>query len=383
MDFYQKASQFLNSFTSELDRTGLSIDIEEIDHLCLRVTNLSEYESWKAELAGLGTLLTESYINGRPIAVFKLLRPIKSADYWIDVIELPAPKPGRSYSFGFEHIEAVCKFPLENLLARRSELPFSLDNFHAPINRDVQLKLASGLVKFHDQSLEEIIKDETFENQKKRATRLAIFDFDDTLVKSKPEFLSASRAALSAFLKRDISEDECLEKARQTFPEFFANFGIKSTEEIQEVLQLFQTKWAGVSSQLFLPEGMHTLLSCLHSEGVELVVWTARDQETTISSLKHLKIDHFFTKVFAFDPITGSKPTPPADLSPFTLNRKVVLVGDSITDLTAAQNIGATFYQAGWVKTQSIGANADAICDMPLVCLDRMLSFFNRDSPAT
>ncbi len=379
MDFYQKASEFLGSFTSELDRTGLTIDIEAIDHLCLRVTSLSEYETWKVELSGLGTLLTESYINGRPIAVFKLQSPIKSASFWVDVIELPAPKPGRSYAFGFEHIEAVCKFPLENLLARRSELPFSLENYHATINRDVQLKLASGLIKFHDQSLEEIIRDEASENEKKRTTRLGVFDFDDTLVKSKPEFLAASRAALSEFLKRDVSEEECLEKARQTFPEFFANFDIKSAEDIQSVLRIFKDKWQTFATKLELPEGIHTLLSCLHSEGVELVVWTARDYDTTAACLKQLKIEHFFTHIFAFDPVAGSKPNPPADLAPFTNNRKVALVGDSITDLNAAQNIGATFLQAAWVQKQSINANLDSVCENPLLCLDRMLSLFNRD----
>lgn len=380
MDFYQKASQFLNSFTSELDRTGLLIDIEVIDHLCLRVTSLKEYEAWKVELSGLGRLLTESYINGRPIAVYKLHLPIKSGHYWVDLIELPAPKLGRSYSFGFEHIEAVCKFPLENLLARRSDLPFSLENFHAPANRDLQLKLSSGLIKFHDQSLEELIEGETFEAQRKRSSRLAVFDFDDTLVESKQAYLAASRAALSAFLGRDISEDECRQKARQTFPEFFANFDIESAADTQEVLRLFRTKWNDVSGHVVLPEGIHTLLSCLHSEGIDLVIWTARDQETTSECIKRLNIDHFFSHLFAFDPTVGSKPVPPPMLKILTENRKVALVGDSITDLNAAKNIGSAFYQAAWVHKQSISADAVTVCEAPLFCLDRLLSFYNRDT---
>jgi predicted metalloenzyme YecM/phosphoglycolate phosphatase-like HAD superfamily hydrolase len=378
LDFYQKASEFLGRFTAELDRTGLTIDIEEIDHLCLRVSSLSEYEAWKTEFSDLGTLLTESYINGRPIAVFKLHIPVKSGNFWVDLIELPAPKSGRSYNFGFEHIEAVSKFPLENLLARRSDLPFLLENFNAPINRDIQLRLDSGLIKFHDQSLEEIIVNESFANEKNRLKWLGIFDFDDTLVKSKLEFLESSRAALSEFLKREVSTDECLEKARQTFPEFFANFNINSHDEIQSVLRIFRDKWQAVGTSMVLPEGIHTLLSCLHSEGVELVVWTARDFDTTRACLEYLKIDHFFTKVFAFDPVTGSKPMPPPELEPLTKNRRVALIGDSITDQIAAQNIGAAFYQATWIQKQAINVNADAICESSLICLERMLSFFHR-----
>ncbi len=377
MDFYQKASEFLSRFTAELDRTGLTIEIEEIDHLCLRVTDLSQYETWKSELSDLGTLLTESYINGRPIAVFKLQMPVKSGNFWVDLIELPAPKSGRSYNFGFEHIEAVSKFPLENLLARRSDLPFSLENFKAPINRDIQLTLDSGLIKFHDQSLKEIIIDESLANEKKRLTRLGIFDFDDTIVKSKPEFLQASRAALSEFLNREVSAEECLEKARQTFPEFFANFNINSPDEIQSVIRIFRDKWQAVGTSMVLPEGIHTLLSCLHSEGVELVVWTARDYDTTKSCLKYLKIEHFFAEIFAFDPVTGSKPKPPPKLEPLTKNRRVALIGDSVTDHTAAKNIGAAFYQAAWIQRQAINVNSDAICESPLICLDRLLSFFH------
>jgi len=312
LKFYLKAQQFLDNFVAELDQIGLSSEIEEIDHLCLRVTNLFEYESWKVRLSSLGSLLTESYINGRPIAVYKLLKPIEAGNYIVDVIELPAPKPGRSYLFGFEHIEAIGKFPLEHLLARRSDLPFLLDNINAPINKDIQLNLNAGLIKFHDQSLEDLIRHESCENEKKRASRLAIFDFDNT---------------------RGIT----------------------------------------------LPEGIHTLLSCLHSEGVELIVWTARNEETTKACLQQLGIERYFTQVFAFDPLLGSKPVPSENLQVLALKRTVVVVGDSMTDLKAAENLGAKFFQAAWIHAYHIGVEQELICESPLQCLGRILSYFKQN----
>jgi predicted metalloenzyme YecM/phosphoglycolate phosphatase-like HAD superfamily hydrolase len=378
LDFYIKAEEFLAQMVAELDQTGLLIEIEEIDHLCLRVSTLEEYEFWKVRLLDFGAILTESFINGRPIAVFKLRRTIKSGNYAVDLIELPAPKPGRSYKFGFEHIEAVCKFPLENLLARRSDLSFVLDNFLAATNRDLQLRLPAGLIKFHEQNLAEVIKRESTENQKKISSRLAIFDFDDTLINSKTEFLTAIRRALSLFFRREVGDEECLQKARHTFPDFFANFAIENSKDVQEVLQLFKLEWEKVSNNIVLPLGIHTLLSCLYSEGVELIVWTARDLETTLACLKRLQVDHFFSHVFAFDPTSGSKPLPPESLQKLVKHRNFTLVGDSITDLTAAKNLGAKFFQAGWIQTKSLETNTDSKCDSPLACLERLLSFFDK-----
>lgn len=379
MDFYRDATRFLDSMISELKGAGLLTAIDVIDHICLRVTSLTEYEAWKTQLATFAVILTEAYINGRPIAVYKLNVSLKSGDFCVDVVELPAPKPDRHYAVGFEHIEAVCKIALADLLAQRSDLIFSLENFNAPINRDLQLKLNTGLIKFHDQSLEALIVEEAAENEKKRTTRLAIFDFDDTLVQSKELFLDASRAALSAFLSRDISADEVRQKARQTFPEYFANFAITSMQDTENVLNLFRLKWDEISKHILRPEGIHTLLSCLHSEGIELVIWTARDRETTATCLKRLGIEHFFAHIFAFDVAAASKPDPSPMLTQLAQNRTVFMVGDSRTDLKAAQNIGATFYQAAWFQQQSFVVDPNALCASPMSCLDRLMSLFNRD----
>jgi predicted metalloenzyme YecM len=116
------------------------------DHICLRVSTAEEYEYRKKEFENLGSvLLVESLVGGRMIASYKLPRthgvqvedpdwipssgshadaaPIvdgskrDKGDFWvedtfgmagkrfIDVVELPSPKPGSFYESGWEHVE--------------------------------------------------------------------------------------------------------------------------------------------------------------------------------------------------------------------------------------------------------------------------------------
>ena len=88
----------------------------EIDHLCYRVANLDRYETKKTELAQLGYLLSEAQVNGRPIATYKLKKPLEwSHGKYISLVELPAPKPGKNYSEGLEHFDGLL---IQKLLVR-------------------------------------------------------------------------------------------------------------------------------------------------------------------------------------------------------------------------------------------------------------------------
>lgn len=104
------AAAFAGALVRDLEAAGLGATYSEVDHICYRVADLDAYEAYKRALTSMGSLLSEAFINGRPIASYKLARAIDLGDgRAVSVIELPAPKPGTTYAEGFEHIEVVTR----------------------------------------------------------------------------------------------------------------------------------------------------------------------------------------------------------------------------------------------------------------------------------
>lgn len=159
--FEQKLLEFARPMLRELDDLEMMPDISLIDHACYRVASVEAYQIIKGNLEQHATLLSEALINGRPIATYKLAQPLAIAPgYVLDVIEIPAPKAGRNYQEGFEHLEAVTKIPLKQFMVLYPNIQFDCSNLTALVNRDVSCILKSGHIKFHERSLEEIIRDE-------------------------------------------------------------------------------------------------------------------------------------------------------------------------------------------------------------------------------
>jgi len=151
---------FLDNIFFKIEDIDLEVDDCELDHICYRVENIDEYNLKKEELSTLSKLLTESTVNGRNIATFKLNNPIEYKNRKIYLIELPAPKEEKNYKSGLEHIEFVTKLPLEKIVARYPHLAFETYGINKRINADVTLKLGEFSLRFHNLSLEDVIKGE-------------------------------------------------------------------------------------------------------------------------------------------------------------------------------------------------------------------------------
>jgi predicted metalloenzyme YecM len=149
---------FLNDLFAKLDDIGLEVDKYELDHICYRVESLDQYKIKKVELGFLGELLIESMVNGRLISTFKLSEPIIFNDRKIYLVELPAPKHAHSYKSGLEHVEFVTKDPLQKIVDRYPQYSFQVFGIHKKINADITLVLGEYCIRFHNQSLEDVIK---------------------------------------------------------------------------------------------------------------------------------------------------------------------------------------------------------------------------------
>ena len=76
------------------------------------------------------------------------------------MIELPSPKSGHKYKSGLEHVEFVTKDPLQKIVDRYPQYAFEVFGIHKKINADITLKLGDYCIRFHNQSLEDVIKSE-------------------------------------------------------------------------------------------------------------------------------------------------------------------------------------------------------------------------------
>ena len=104
---------FVTSVSKELQaRFGLDVSKLMADHVCYRTDSAEQYTALVEALRSASdayTQLIESKIGGRPIATFKLVKPLISEDgsHLVNVIEIPSPKEGSPYPAGLEHVEFV------------------------------------------------------------------------------------------------------------------------------------------------------------------------------------------------------------------------------------------------------------------------------------
>lgn len=154
------SESFLKAIFDNLERLAVDVGDFILDHICYRVETEARYKALKESLSDIGTLLGESIINGRLISNYKLYEPIKFRGREISVFELPAPKKGSHYSEGYEHVEFVTPFTLEELMSKHPELHFDKKDLGKARNRDIRLSFGNISVKFHEQSLEQVIAGE-------------------------------------------------------------------------------------------------------------------------------------------------------------------------------------------------------------------------------
>lgn len=114
--------------------------------------------------AELGDLLIESPVNGRLISTFKLKEPIVFHQWTIELVELPAPKPGKQTVEGFEHIEVVVDTSFESLKEKFGHCRFDEGGLKKSFNQELEIDFGDKAIKFHHLSLESVIELEKNKN---------------------------------------------------------------------------------------------------------------------------------------------------------------------------------------------------------------------------
>ena len=200
--YYNEASLFLEKLFFELREKNVSFEKWDIDHLCFRTESLEHYEKIKTDFALFSDLLIESPVNGRPIATYKLKKAWRFHHHFIDLIEVPAPKPNKVVRPGFEHIEVVYPFSFDDIQKQYPELNFEQNKNHKKFNPELVANLKNGDIKFHHQSLENIIHIE-------KTPKLIESLFQDIQLPIEPFFITGTYPLNLQNEKSDI--DVCFE----------------------------------------------------------------------------------------------------------------------------------------------------------------------------
>jgi|GEM_PF-318054 len=366
--FFEKLLQELERL--EVDPTSLS----HPDHLCLRVASLAEYESYKLSVsAGGGKLLTETEVNGRPIATYRLPEAFETRQGPVFLLEIPAPKPGSPYPTGFEHAEFVLREGFARFSARHPRLSFSGAEPKI-LNAELGLITAHGQAKFHSSRLDRVIQIE------EARVRDVVFDFDGTIIDARERIYEINASVFSRLLGREVSVEEARANHCADFPGLFDKFGVIDPSTRARGMDVWGEVSSGVSFSLFA--GIAELLTELRALGFVLHIWTAREESSTRRILTQQGLEDFF-ETLSFSNPHVSKPHPD------TLNfdwkscapNSVIVVGDSWTDMRGAANIGAIAAAALWDTEISADELCEQGAELFLKSPADLLSFLSPRSP--
>lgn len=149
-DIIGNYTTFLNEILDQVAAEGLDFsDFSQIDHMCYRTTSLDNYQAKKSEFSSVADMLSETMVNERPIATFRLHKPVIHKQWRIDTVELPAPRPGKTHKEGLEHIEFVLFDDFPTFLEKYKGKPFETQAADRGINPEIGLRLGNYTVKFH------------------------------------------------------------------------------------------------------------------------------------------------------------------------------------------------------------------------------------------
>lgn len=210
--FHKKALDFLKSLFVVLKNKNIVLKSSwDIDHICYRCASDEEYTELTKYFLHFSDLVIESPVNGRLISTFKLHRPISFKDWLIELIEVPAPKKGKITKSGFEHIEIVCD---ENLLELSHKFDPTLVNtsgLSKSFNQELELILGEENIKFHNYSLESVIRLEknevVFDSLQKSQILTLIKKFNPLVAGTFPLGIYTSHSDMDICLSFDNEND--------------------------------------------------------------------------------------------------------------------------------------------------------------------------------
>lgn len=209
-----------------------------------------------------------------------------------------------------------------------------------------------------------------------------VFDCDGTLVSSKEAVISAVAEMMTIILNREVTLEEARSKYGPDLVYTANQFGLDPVgSEIQR--NKLMTTWKEVtakqSNDYKLFAGMKKLILDLLDQEFQVYVWTARDRRSTLKILEDQNVLQHFLELRCLDDTTP-KPHPQGLLEMLegVPKEKIMMIGDSWTDIDGASSFGIDSIGALWeagITKEGFGKSAPNFwASKPSECLDIILN---------
>jgi len=184
-----------------------------------------------------------------------------------------------------------------------------------------------------------------------RPVRAVVFDLDGVVVDS----FAVMRAAFTEAYRQVVGDGEppFAEYNRHLgryFPDIMRIMGLPL--EMEGPFVRASTRLAG---EVTLFPGVHDLLTDLRDRGIPTAVATGKAGWRARSLLERLGVLHLFDHVLGSDEVAHAKPAPDIVIRALellsTAPQDAVMIGDAVTDLTAAKAAGVRAIAALWGET--------------------------------
>ena len=172
-----------------------------------------------------------------------------------------------------------------------------------------------------------------------------VFDLDGTLVDSAPDLRAIANTLLAQRGLAPITLDNARAFMGMGIRVFVARLraarNLPETEQAPLLADFMARYEQAVALTLIYPHVAETLAN-LQAAGHRLGLCTNKPLQPALALLRHLKLDHHFTKVVAGDSLPTHKPDPAPLLAAFEMGGTGpdLYVGDSEVDAETAQRAG-------------------------------------------
>lgn len=177
-----------------------------------------------------------------------------------------------------------------------------------------------------------------------------LFDMDGTLCDSGPLITELFRTIYESYAGVKLSDDAIHAKYGPGGESviFAKDFGELSPEIMEHYLQMYSCQISKVS----LPEGLMNFLNMAHHRDIQLGIVTNKERESTLITLRRLRLSDFFRVIITSDQVVQPKPSPEGinlALQQWALDpNQVLMIGDTLADAIAAVSAGIHFVGASW-----------------------------------
>ena len=178
-----------------------------------------------------------------------------------------------------------------------------------------------------------------------------VFDCDGTLISSQEGVFQCISEFMGDILQREVTRDEVVEKYTPDIFEILERFQIP--DKIRKDRDYLNAKWSEIAAKHSSDHpafpGIVEMLKYFQAKNYALYVWTARDRASTLEILKNEGIMPLIIDMRCLDD-TIAKPHPQGieELVGDFDKKKVIIIGDSFTDIQGAKSFGCASIGVTW-----------------------------------